>query len=380
MCYNEIMARVNIRPNVNKTVFSWAISRAGLTENDALKSYPQFTQWESGEISATVKQLKDFSQKFHFPFGYFFLNSIPEQSTTIPMFRSFEETTATEDFNVQEFIKILSERQTWVAEYLKENGAEKNKAVGRYKTEDDVKTIKNGILSFFDLSDGWQLSFKKPEEAIKHIVSLLEENNIFVTFNSVVNFDAHRPISIKLCRGFCLVDDYAPFIFINSSDSKKAQLFTLIHEIAHIFISFSSGYGDFGIEEIGNSKERLCDRIAAEFLVPTDLFIENSQASSNEELSAMYKASEIVILRRKLECGLISKEVFFAMYNQLPKFHKNNSGGGDFYLAAPNRIGRKLLRCLNNAMMERKLTPLEVYHLAGVKGDTFAKLTSGALS
>ena len=145
------------------------------------------------------------------------------------MFRSFEEATVLDDFNVHELVKLLAERQDWVSEYLKENGADKNAAVGLYKNENNVKNIKNGILSFFNLEDGWQFAFKKPEDAIRHIVSLLEENNIFVTFNSVVNFDAHRPVPVNLCRGFCLVDGYAPFIFINSSDSKKAQLFTLIH-------------------------------------------------------------------------------------------------------------------------------------------------------
>lgn len=371
------MALPNIRLDVNKTVFSWAIARAGLTENDVVKSYPKFMQWKSGEICATANQLKEFSKKFHFPFGYFFLNDIPLQTPMIPMFRAFEESTPMEDFNVQELIKLLSERQEWAADYLKENGAEKNEAVGLYKTESDARTIKNGILSFFNLTDNWQFNLKKPEDAIKHIITVLEENNIFVTFNSVLNFDSHRSIPVNVCRGFCIVDEYAPFIFINSSDSKKAQLFTLIHELAHIFISFSSGYGDFGIEEINNEKERLCDKVAAEFLVPKELFIESAQNLSNESLSALYKVSEIVILRRKLDCGLISKESFFAQYNQLPKFRKQSSGGGDFYRVAPNRIGRKFLRCLNNAMLERRLTPMEAYHLAGVKGDTFSRLTTG---
>lgn len=373
------MAAANIRLNVNKSVFSWAIVRAGVAENDAIKFYPKLLQWKSGEIFPTPNQLKDFSKRFHFPFGYFFLNELPRTTETIPLFRSFEESTAIEDFNIQELIKLLQERQEWAADYIKTNGAEVNDAVGLYNTENNPATIKNGILHFLHLTEGWQFSFNKPEQAIKHIVSILEENNIFITFNSVVNFDAHRSIPVKLCRGFCLVNDYAPFIFVNSGDSKKAQLFTLIHELAHIFISFSSGFGDFGTEEIDNAKEKLCDKIAAEFLVPEEQFLNFAADRTTEELSALFKVSEIVILRRKLDLGLISKASFFSQYNQLPKIHKQNTGGGNFYLSAPNRIGEKFLRCLNNAMMERKLTPMEAYHLAGVKGDTFARLTTGDL-
>ena len=330
------MAMARIRLDVNKSVFSWAIARAGYTESDAVKSYPKFVQWKNGEIYATPKQLKDFSNKFHFPFGYFFLKELPVQADTIPFFRSFEEATAMEDFNIRELIKLLQERQEWVADYIKTNGVEPNEAVGLFKNENNPQIIKNGILKFLKLNDGWQFVFNKTEQAIKHIVSILEENNIFVTFNSVVNFDAHRPIPVKLCRGFCLVNNYAPFIFVNSGDSKKAQLFTLIHELAHIFISFSSGFGDFETDEINNAKERLCDKIAAEFLVPEDIFLDYVRTKTTEELSALFKVSEIVILRRKLDLGLISKDSFFRQYNQLPKIVKKLSGGGDFYLSAPN--------------------------------------------
>lgn len=372
------MATATIRLEVNKSVFSWAIARAGYTESDAVKSYPKFLQWKTGEAFATPKQLKAFSNKFHFPFGYFFLAELPPQTDIIPFFRSLEETTAMDDFNIRELIKLLQERQEWVADYIKTNGAEPNEVVGLLKNETDFMVIKNSILNFLQLKDGWQFIFNKPEQAIKHIVSILEENNIFVTFNSIVNFDAHRPIPVKLCRGFCLVNDYAPFIFVNSGDSKKAQLFTLIHELAHIFISFSSGFGDFETDEIDNSKEKLCDKIAAEFLVPKELFLKNARTKTTEELSALFKVSEIVILRRKLDLGLISKDSFFRLYNQIPKKVKQSSGG-DFYLSAPKKIGEKFLRYLNDAMMEQKLTPMEAYHLAGVKGDTFAKLTTGVL-
>lgn len=374
------MATAKIRLDVNKSVFSWAIARAGFSESDVVKAYPKFLQWKNGELYATPKQLKDFSNKFHFPFGYFFLKELPVQASIIPFFRSFEASTAIEDFNIRELIKLLQERQEWVADYIKTNGVEPNIIAGLFQNEDNPTVIKNGILNFLKLQDGWQLNFKKPELAIKHIVSILEENNIFVTFNSVVNFDVHRNIPVKLCRGFCLVNNYAPFIFVNSGDSKKAQLFTLIHELAHIFISFSSGFGDFEIDEINNAKERLCDKIAAEFLVPEDLFLGYARTKTTEELSALFKVSEVVILRRKLDLGLISKSTFFEQYNQLPKMTRHTSNGGDFYLSAPNRIGGKFLRCLNNAMMERKLTPMEAYHLAGVKGDTFAKLTAGVVS
>ena len=120
---------------------------------------------------------------------------------------------------------------------------------------------------------------------MKHLTELLEERNIIVSFNSVVKNNTKRSIPVQLCRGFYLVDDYTPFIFVNSSDSKKAQIFTILHELAHIFISFSAGYGEFGSDKIDDPRESLCDEIAATLLVPEDLLIENNKIYTNEELS-----------------------------------------------------------------------------------------------
>ena len=178
-------------------------------------------------------------------------------------------------------------------------------------------------------------------------------------FNSVVNNNGHKPIPVSLCRGFCLIDDITPFIFVNSADSKKAQVFTLLHEFTHILISFSAGFRECGIEYFENAKETLCDTVAAKLLVPEDLLQHYAQEMTNTELSELFKASELTILRRKLDSSLISKDEFFAAYNKLPTYKKTGAGGGNFYLTAQKRIGVKLLTALNNALHERVITPLE---------------------
>ena len=369
-----------IRPEINNQIFSWAIARIGITPDEVVLKYPKFLQWQTGETSATVNQLKDFSNSYHFPFGYFFLRTIPLETTQneIPFFRSNNEFLAADNENVNETVKILKNRQEWLSGYMKDNGVDKNSIIGKYKDETNIQEITVGIRNYLELNDDWYISLRSPIEAIRLLKDKLEERNIIITFNSVVNNNGHRHIPVKLCRGFCLIDDYTPFIFVNSSDSKSAQLFTIVHEIAHIFISYTAGYGDHGVETLADPREALCDQIAANLLVPEDALLANSKLT-NEELAKLFNVSELVILRRKLDCKLISKRDFNEAYHMLPPYKKTGSSGGDFYRTAEQRISPKLLRCLNNAIHERAITPMEAYRLSGLKGDTFTRLTAGEL-
>lgn len=368
----------SIRPVVNNKIFSWAIARKGLSANDVIPLYPKFIEWQNGTSRATVNQLKEFSKRYYFPFGYFFLDSVPDtQKSAIPFFRSSDEYDSAENIDVNETVEILQERQEWLSDYFKENNADKNPVIGIYKDEKNINTMLQGIRNYLELEHDWNLKLRTPEKTLAFLRTKFEEKNIIATFNSVVNNNAHRAIPVKLCRGFCLVDDYVPFIFVNSADSKKAQIFTMLHELAHIFISFTSGFGDFGAEKLSDAKEAICDEIAARLLVPENLLVKYKDSKSNAELSDCFKASEIVILRRKLDCGLINTSQFFTEYNNLSPYKKTGRGGGNFYATAVQRINPKFLHCLNNAMHNRTITPMEAYHLAGLKGDTFTKLVSG---
>lgn len=366
-----------IRLEINNQIFSWAIARVGISPDEVALKYPKFLQWQSGESYATVNQLKDFSKSYHFPFGYFFLKKIPDMNQDeIPFFRSSDDYLASDNINVNETVRLLKNRQEWLSDYIKENGEEKNPIIGKFKDENNIDIIIKGIKKYLDLQDDWCERFRTPTEAISLLKDKLEERNIIVTFSSVVNNNTHRHIPVKLCRGFCLIDEYTPFIFVNSSDSKSAQLFTVIHEIAHIFISYTSGFGDHGAEPLNDPREALCDQTAANFLVPRNRLLENLNLN-NDELAKKFKVSEIVILRRKLDCKLISKNEFFSEYGSLPQYKKNGSTGGNFYHTAEQRISPKLLRCLNNAIHERTITPMEAYRISGLRGDIFTKLTAG---
>lgn len=118
------------------------------------------------------------------------------------------------------------------------------------------------------MQENWASNLPNWEEAQKYLVQVLEDCGIIVVFNGVVENNTSRKIPVEECRGFVLVDEYAPFMFINNSDFKSAQMFTMVHELAHIWTGHSAGFDFRKLQPAADPIEQLCDKVAAEFLVP----------------------------------------------------------------------------------------------------------------
>ncbi|MEJ5352650.1 MAG: ImmA/IrrE family metallo-endopeptidase [Melioribacteraceae bacterium] len=365
---------------INNDILLWAVERAGFTVDEISKKIPSFIAWLEGKKNPNLKQLQTFAQKVYLPFGYLFLDRPPEEKLPIPFFRTNQTNQQKIPINVFDTILIVQQRQEWLSNYLKENDYEKLNFVGKFRGKSfQIEEVVMDIRNTLRLSDNWARELSTWEEAKNYLAEKIEETGIIINFNSIVGNNTRRKIKVEDCRGFVLIDEYAPFLFVNSADSKSAQMFTLAHELAHIWIGESAGFDFRYLQPADNPTEILCNKIAAEFLVPEKkLKTVLTTDKSIEKIARVFKVSQIVVARRLLDIGEIDKTKFLEFYNEYIKrdFDKKEEkeGGGDFYKTQRKRLSLRFLSFVNQAVQTNKLLIREAYQLTGLKGDTYNKI------
>ena len=365
--------------NINKNIIEWAIVRNGNSLGDFYEQNPNVESWVKGEKKPTVKQLEDFTHKVHVPFGYMFLENPPIENIPLPFFRTANINTSNKvSLNVFHTIQNIQDRQNWLTEYLNELDFPNLDFVGKYNLSNNYKTIVNDIRNILKLELDWASKHNTWEQALDFLTNQIEEAGIIVTFNGIVGTNTRRVIDVNECRGFVLVNNKAPFLFINSADAKAAQMFTLIHELAHVWLGESAGFDNQNLIPAHDPVEILCDKVAAEFLVPEIIFMNKWEVTKDfKYLSRIFKVSQIVIARRALDLNLITKTSFLEFYNKYMgdfKFKKDNQGsGGNFYATARKRVSLRFASFVNNAVKENRLLYRDAYKLTNLKGETYNK-------
>ena len=358
--------------NIQPDMLRWAFMRAGYVEEKAIEIFPLLADWLSDKKKPTTNQLQNFAKKFHVPLGYLFLNRAPEEKIPFPMFRGNAAVADHFDLNVYDTVTTISTRQSWLEDYLVENDIETCELVGTISAQTPIADAVSKLRLALRLEPRWAFSLATPDAAVGTLTQRLEDAGIFVAYNGVVGNNTHRKLKVSECRGFALVNDKAPYIFVNSDDSKSAQLFTLIHEAAHIMMGVSAGHA--GEETIYQDVyEHYCDRMAAEFLVPAEV-LRTIWDGNIKKISLRFKVSEIVVARRAHDIGLLTNDEyrdFWLEYSHRPIKEKKKSSGGDFFLTSVKRVGKLFAIHVRNAVNNRQLSYTEAYRLTGLHGSTY---------
>ena len=372
------MLRVDVKPEL----LCWARKRSHIDTRDLQKRFPLLADWERGEKRPTFRQLEDFAKATHTPFGYLFLPEPPEESMPIPDFRTVAGTAPDRPSpNLLDTIYAMQRRQFWLREERLESEAGPLDFVGNARIWDDPDAIGREMRRIVGIGEGWAALASTWQGAAGKLRQAIERLGVMAVLNGVVGNDPHRKLDVTEFRGFALCDDYAPLIFVNGADAKSAQMFTMAHELAHIWLG-PEAEGVSGFEYItpgGTLVERFCDRAAAEFLLPgRELKAHWSNVKDEpapfELLARLFKISPIVVGRRAMDLGLVEREAFFSFYRTYTakeRRPKTSSSGGDFYNNQNFRIGEMFAIRLIRAAKEGRVSFKEAYDLTGLRGGAF---------
>ena len=367
---------------VNKDILFWAMERSGLTIEELQSRFSKIRQWVSGQRQPTLRQLEALAKATATPLGYFFLDEPPEERLPIPYFRTFDENQAHPfSADLLDSVHAMQQRQFWLREYLIEQGQEKLPFVRSADLREHPVAIAERIRETLGLDDAWASSFSTWTEALKVLRETMENTGFIVVVNGIVGNNTHRKLDPGEFRGFVLVDEYAPLVFVNGADSKAAQMFTLAHEIVHVWFGSSAAFDLRQMTPASDPVEQACNQIAAELLVPEHQIRQiwssvKSEAEPFQVLARRFKVSALVAARRALDLRLINKPNFLTFYHSYLRNERrtatNQAGGGDFYANQNFRVGHKFAVSVFRAVKEGKLLYSDAYKLTGLHGKTFS--------
>jgi len=374
-----------MKVEVKVELLRWACERSGYSETALATRFPKLDQWLRGDDRPTFKQLERFAKVTHAPFGFFFLQEPPLEAVPIPDLRTIgKELIERPTPDLLDTIYLCQQRQEWYRDYLKSVGADELSFVNSAHVGDDVVSVSAQIRRqlAFDIIERSEL--RSWTEALRRFIEQTERSGILVMASGVVGSNTHRKLSPQEFRGFALVDDLAPLVFVNAADTKSAQMFSLAHELAHIWLG-ASGISDADLARFGDEPtERWCNQVAAELLVPLDALQaayrpEVSLQETMARLAQQFKVSTLVILRRLHEAGILGSEEFREVYGaeveRLAKFKRPGAGGGDFYRTLNARVSKPFAQAVVISTLEGQTLFRDAYRMLGIRNPaTFQKL------
>lgn len=366
--------------SINPGIIQWGIDRSGLSDQILLKKFPKLKAWLSGETSPTFNQLMELAKKLKLPVGYFFLTEPPEEKLPIPFYRTDKNNLAINPSpELIDTLFAMHRRMLWLREYLLETDQDKLDCIGIAKFTDPVESVAESIRRYLGLSEDWAQAHPTWESALKDLFKHADAVGINVVANGIVGNNTHRILNPREFRGFVIVDDYAPILFVNNADAKAAQMFTIAHELAHIWYGGSAIFDLEQLQPADDELEIACNKVAAEFLVPSKSLREAWKLvpkGSNvfQILARKYKVSEVVIARRLLDLNLINKKRFFEFYDAYQiEFDQRSrdAAGGDFYSSQAMRVGHTFMKAVVNALSDGSLQHIDAFRLTSLYGKTF---------
>lgn len=376
---------MTLRIDIQPALYTWASERSRLDAAYLATKFPNLGAWKSGVAQPTLKQLETFASTTHTPIGFLFLQEPPIEKIPIPDFRTIGNShVGRPSADLLDTIYICQQRQEWYRDYAAANGEDRVSIVGAATTSGDAKITAANMRDTlqFDVSErgnSWS-------EALRLLSDSAERLGVLVMVSGIAGSNTHRKLNPQEFRGFALIDERAPVVFVNGADSKAAQIFTLVHELAHILLGVSGVSNPDLFFDSDVDTEHWCNQVAAEMLVP-DASLRMSYRQTDDltteldRLAAEYRVSTLVVLRRVHDVGLMSRTQYRNAYaiehdRVMNLFATRNGAGGNFYNTTPVRVSKRFARAIIADTLEGQTLYREAFRMLGFqKQATFDQLS-----
>lgn len=339
------------RVKVNKEIYIWAIQQSKRSFEEVEARFENIAGWISQEVFPTFRQVEDLANFLKVPFGYMFLEHPPKTNVMESEFRTVGNKIPKRSKNLEDTLYNIGRKRDWLRDYRKEKGWERLIPESLLNIESkDIAHICIIAKNHLNIDEFWYRKYNDPRTAFNYLRGQLEHSGVVVMQSGVVGFNNHRKLNVDEFRGFLLYDDIAPIIFINSNDSMRGRIFTLIHEYIHFLLRKD----DIFIEEDAVSKnetERFVNQITAEFLMPKHHIEEQWDDNEDhkqqiQELIDMFHISAVALAIQLKNMNKINQETVVEVKKHTDTIWQENKGarsGGNYYHTVRSRFGNSFL-------------------------------------
>ncbi|MGA2540047.1 MAG: XRE family transcriptional regulator [Verrucomicrobiota bacterium] len=376
---------------LNPDVLRWARSKAGLSEAtlaDRIGVQLSIVEkWEkTGSIPFSV--VEKLAETTRTPFGFLFLTEPPQPSLPIADFRHVDDTlSSTPSNDLLDVIYSAQLKQSWYREYLISNGKKPLPFIGKSSMQNPTKETAEDIRRTLNIGPALAQKTTKWDETVRYTIEAAEDYGILVLRSGYAGTSTSRTLLVDEFRGFALFDEYAPLIFINGADALAAQIFTIAHEIAHIWIGETGVSNTEKTYSTGSTIEKYCNSVAAEVLLPLEELHVSWHGKRNDiteidRLSYQYKISRIVVARRARDAGLLTEEKFNAYYKMVAA-SAQKAAGGSYYQNEAYKHSRRFSITIIQEVIAGRTMQRDAMQFLGIKKEAtfnkYAKALQGGM-
>ncbi|MEA3117229.1 MAG: hypothetical protein QOI13_499 [Paraburkholderia sp.] len=391
-------------PQVNPQILAWAREAAGLGIDEAAKSLqlggvrqsgPEaLEEYEHGTKAPSRPLLLKMAKVYRRPLLTFYLPQPPVKSErgedfrTLPGGREFESAP-----KLDALVRDVFVRQRLVRSILEDTDeAQPLNFVGSIALTQHVDYAAKVICKrlSFDLNEFRRK--KNVEESFNYIRGLTEKLGVFVLL--IGNLGTHHTaLSTDIFRGFALAEKVAPFIVVNDQDAKVAWSFTLLHELAHIWLGRTGLSGADFEQKI----EQFCNDIASEILLPDAEMDElrklggdrHEVISAISDFASRRKVSRPLVVYRLLKRRQIDRKQWSELTEEFRRSWEaerakrkeqaaDAAGGPNYYVVKRHRVGNALVEVTRRAIAEGFVTPTKAGRILGVRPTNVQALVGAA--